>query len=1008
MSIVGLKYNKSIIGYADILLFFKSGDRDFIFRNMTRTGDMKHRCGYSSLLEQKTIKLLAVAVGLSLWGERALAAECTVNANQIISAQATSCTVSGTTYTPTVGWQYWLQVGQVGSSSRNAQVVVINDITATMTQSSGSNSYNTQGIYVTGLNSTLNAQNINLDMTAYQTGKNITKYGLVADTGGTIALNDLTLNMVHYQDWKNVIFPETGLGSYGILAGSSVNVGSNDNLSPSQFSTVVLDNADITITDGGRYVSYPVIAAIRAISVGGSSGNVVINDNLLVQVSGTYHMGIYVSGGESRVELNNSDITTEGNYSSAIKLGKLRKANEGTITSGTGKGGLISKGHMKLDTTAVTNTASVLLMHNDTSLNANFDTSSADIQSGATALHFTNLDTTGLTSLRGTSQNVTASFNDAVLSTTSNISSLIKVDAGQTYATLNLRGDKTKAIAANDGWLIEVDDSSAWSGNAASLTANISQGAFVQGLVTKGSVDSDLTINLSDSAVWFLAEKNGVFDSTFTELNITNDAALNVGYSFGLPTNYVLNGAVNNSNSGVIALSLPGSQQVGNILTINGDYVGGSTQNNAGKLSLNTVLGNDSSLTDKLMVNGLASGYTRVSVKNIGGLGDQTIQGIEVINTQGTTSDAFIQDGRIVAGSYDYSLVNQGSNWYLTSKFNEVIEPEPNPNSEDDKRMIRPEVGGYLSNLAQANTLFVTRLHDRLGETQYVDLLTGEKKVTSMWMRHVGGHNGFHDNSGQLKTTSNRYVVQLGGDLSQWSSDGLDRWHLGVMAGYANAHSKTDSLAKGYSSRGNIEGYSAGIYGTWYANQQDKSGAYVDSWLLYNWFDNTVKGDELESENYSSNGVTASVEGGYSFKIGERDGVSYWFQPKAQAVWMGVNADSRTESNGTRVQDEFTNNLMVRLGARAYMNGFASIDKEKERVFQPFVELNWIHNTHDFAIKMNDQRYRQSGTHNIGEAKLGVEGLLNRRLNLWGNVSQQIGGSGYSDTQAMLGIKYHF
>ncbi|VFS47373.1 Outer membrane protein IcsA autotransporter precursor [Budvicia aquatica] len=66
--------------------------------------------------------------------------------------------------------------------------------------------------------------------------------------------------------------------------------------------------------------------------------------------------------------------------------------------------------------------------------------------------------------------------------------------------------------------------------------------------------------------------------------------------------------------------------------------------------------------------------------------------------------------------------------------------------------MYRPEAGSYLANQAAANTLFMTRLHDRLGETQYTDILTGEQKVTSLWMRHVGGHNRFRDESGQLKT----------------------------------------------------------------------------------------------------------------------------------------------------------------------------------------------------------------------------------------------------------------
>ncbi|MEG5772040.1 autotransporter outer membrane beta-barrel domain-containing protein, partial [Enterobacter roggenkampii] len=101
-----------------------------------------------------------------------------------------------------------------------------------------------------------------------------------------------------------------------------------------------------------------------------------------------------------------------------------------------------------------------------------------------------------------------------------------------------------------------------------------------------------------------------------------------------------------------------------------------------------------------------------------------------------------------------------------------------------------------------ANNLFATRLHDRLGETQYTDVLTGEKKVTSMWLRNEGGHTRSRDSSGQLSTQANRYVAQLGGDLTQWSSDGSDRYHLGIMGGYGYSKSNTLSNLSGYHSRG--------------------------------------------------------------------------------------------------------------------------------------------------------------------------------------------------------------
>lgn len=78
----------------------------------------------------------------------------------------------------------------------------------------------------------------------------------------------------------------------------------------------------------------------------------------------------------------------------------------------------------------------------------------------------------------------------------------------------------------------------------------------------------------------------------------------------------------------------------------------------------------------------------------------------------------------------------------------------------------------------------------------------------------MGTHNRWKDSSGQLKTRSNQYVIMLGGDVAQWSSSGLDRGHLGLMAGYGNNSSHTHSSATGYGSDGKVHGYNVGIYGT--------------------------------------------------------------------------------------------------------------------------------------------------------------------------------------------------
>ncbi|CFR15797.1 autotransporter outer membrane beta-barrel domain-containing protein [Yersinia kristensenii] len=529
-----------------------------------------------------------------------------------------------------------------------------------------------------------------------------------------------------------------------------------------------------------------------------------------------------------------------------------------------------------------------------------------------------------------------------------------------------------------------------------------------QGGVTLGNSNTPVTlasqqVNIADNS--FMSGYGGVAG------NIDNLGSLYVGdraitRSLSPATTFRVGGNLINSGSTYIGSA---STFVGNQLHISGDY-----QGNNGNLYLNTVLGDDNSLTDKLIVDGSTQGNTLVTVANVGGQGAQTLNGIEVVHVSGDSTGTFSQNGRIVAGAYEYSLGRgngaNASNWYLTSQLNDLPPGLVDPAEPSKPSVLRPEISSYAANIAGANTLFMTRLHDRLGETQYIDALTGEEKVTSMWMRQVGGHSRSRDTSGQLKTQSNRYVLQLGGDIAQWSDDNLNRWHLGVMAGYANQQSNTNSQVTGIGSKGKVDGYSAGLYGTWYDNDADKNGTYVDTWVLYNWFNNTVSGENLASESYKSNGFTASAEVGYTFKMSEspEDNRIFYLQPKAQIVWMGVKADSFSDARNTQVSSEGDGNILTRLGLRSYINGYSDIDKGKQRVFEPFVEANWIHNSKSFGGNMGGKLVEQDGTRNIGELKVGVEAQWDPKLNLWMNVGQQVGGKGYSDTSAVLGVKYNF
>ncbi|MDI0891611.1 autotransporter outer membrane beta-barrel domain-containing protein [Escherichia coli] len=682
-----------------------------------------------------------------------------------------------------------------------------------------------------------------------------------------------------------------------------------------------------------------------------SSGYTSISDSQII-TSGKNSHGIHASQGNLTV--SDSDIKTTGNNARGISISNkaVIDLNNVSITTWGGEraDGLVVGGVLKGRNLAV-------------------------LAEGSNSYAAVMADT-GVLDLQGSSL---VSKQYAALDFTNQGNS--RTGAIATFGDSSLHGNTAAILATNSVGQIDMINSTARSdmgilaniGSNAEITVDASQKSVLSG-TTSVATGSTLNILLSDGASWISGS-----DSTVTNLLLDNG-------------NLVISGP-------------DATRNVGNVVTVTGDYRG-----NNGNIEFNTVLAGDDSATDKLIVQGNTSGKTFVTVNKAGGSGAQTLNGIELIHVDGQSDGEFTQTGRIAAGAYDYTLgrgtgVNSG-NWYLTSGKNSPI---PDSHNND----LRPEAGTYTANLVAANTMFVTRLHERLGQTQYVDAITGEPKATSMWMRHEGGHNRWRDGSGQLKTQSNRYVIQLGGDIAQWDWGGTNRWHLGVMAGYGNNYSSTGAVRTGYHSKGSVNGYSTGLYATWYADDETHNGAYLDTWAQYGWFNNYVKGDGLQGESWKSKGLTASLETGYTWKAGEFSGsqgsLNEWYiQPQAQIVWMGVKADKHRENNGTRVESTGDDNVRTRLGVKTWIKGHNKMDDGKSREFSPFVEVNWLHNTRDFGTRMNGVTVHQDGARNIGEVKTGVEGQINPHLNLWGNVRVQVGDKGYNDTSAMLGVKYTF
>lgn len=799
---------------------------------------------------------------------------------------------------------------------------------------------------------------------------------------------------------KTLVFTEN-TGATGSAADMSAKITGSGNLAIESAGLVSLSNG---LNDYSGVTSVKS-GTLRADANGalGNTSELNISSNAITDLNGTSQtIGSLQGQAGSSLNLNGGELTLlNGGLSEGSLTGSGALNIDGGLLDIHGANSALSA------VTSVKSNAEVILNNAAGAGTGSINNAGTLTLDGVTGTFANSLSGSGTVGAENSADVIITGDNSA-------FSGVFALESGSA-ATVNKQQNLGTASVANEGQLT-VDTADSWVLNN-TISGSGSLIKMGSGTVTMSAASAGYT-GVTYIQGGELAFENQNVNMATSLVNIHDGAVLSGPGSVAGDVNVMTGGTLRSgntrvggslNNSGTILLNQPGSQP-GNQLTVNGNYTG-----NNGLMVFNTALNDDSSATDKMIVRGDTSGNTRVTVNNLGGVGGYTINGIQLIQVDGNSAGTFTQTGRIVAGAYDYALVrgngDNAQNWYLTNE--QPVTPVNPVTPVTPHAGLRPEGGSYISNLVAANSFFTHRLHDRLGEPQFTDSLKDEGSVSSMWMRHIGGHESSSEGSGTTKTQANRYILQIGGDLAQWSADGVDRWHLGAMGGYANQHSHTRSNQSGYGSEGQINGYSVGLYGTWYQNDEDKQGLYVDSWALYNWFDNQVKGDGLSAEKYKSKGVTASVESGYTFKLGEFYGsqgsLNTWYiQPQAQITWMGVKDDKHREANGTDVSTSGEDNLQTRLGVKTYLNSFNKRDAGKHREFQPFVEANWIHNTKSYDVTLGKQQLSRDGYRNLGEVRTGVEGKLNDNLSVWGTVGVRLGDAGYNDTQGMLGMKYGF
>ncbi|ECJ6175449.1 autotransporter outer membrane beta-barrel domain-containing protein, partial [Salmonella enterica] len=312
----------------------------------------------------------------------------------------------------------------------------------------------------------------------------------------------------------------------------------------------------------------------------------------------------------------------------------------------------------------------------------------------------------------------------------------------------------------------------------------------------------------------------------------------------------------------------------------------------------------------------------------------------------------------------------------------------------------RADIGAYMGNQWMARNLQMQTLYDREG-SQY------RNADGSVWARFKAGKAESEAVSGNIDMDSNYSQFQLGGDILAWGN-GQQSFTVGVMASYINAD--TDSTgnrgADGsqFTSSANVGGYNLGIYATWFADAQTHSGAYVDSWYQYGFYNNSVESGDAGSESYDSTANAVSLETGYRYDIALSNGNTVSLTPQAQVVWQNYSADSVKDNYGTRIDGQDGDSWTTRLGLR--VDG--KLYKGSRTVIQPFAEANWLHTSDDVSVSFDDATVKQDLPANRAELKVGLQADIDKQWSVRAQVAGQTGSNDFGDLNGSLNLRYNW
>ena len=822
--------------------------------------------------------------------------------------------------------------------------------------------------------------------------------------------------------------------------------------------TTVL-TADSTYT-GGTTISAGTLQLGSGGTSGAILGNVVDNGALTFNRSDVQTFAGQISGGGviNQIGTGTTILTADNTYTggTTISAGTLQLGNGGT--TGAILGDVANNGALTFDRSDVQTFAGQISGGGVVN----------QIGTGTTILTADNTYTGGTTISAGTLQLGNGGTTGAIPGDVTNNGALTfnRSDV-QTFPGL-ISGSGTVNQIGSGTTTLTADNTYTGGTTIAAGTLQLGNGGTSGAILGDVANSGALSFNRSD-AVTFAGLISG---SGTVNQNGTGTTILTAQNTYGGPTNVnngVLragaastlspNSAVNVAAAGTLDLSgynqtVAGVTNAGLINMGTGTAPGTTltTPNYAGqggRIAMNTLLGDDSSPSDRLVINGgTASGSSSLIVTNAGGAGAVTtgngILLVDAVNGGTTATSAFTlgnAGGYVAAGPYAYTLQRSSvdasglQNWYLRSTVNCAAAPSnpacknpeppvpPNPPEPPNPPTpvppappnSRPEVSTAVATPELAlryGSTFLDSLHERIGEARYALPSTPTGSNSLAWGRVIGvtgERNG--SNSGILGSRGpdydyKIYGLQSGVDLYRRANANGSMDHAGAYVAFGRATADVDHLDGRSAGQAAMNGVTLGGYWT----HIGKEGWYVDAVMQGTRYDvdngRSPAGYNLDTRGF---GFATSLEGGYPFRLNDE----WVIEPQAQLVFQNVNLNDANDG-AAKIRFNDVDSLRGRVGVRLARTVELDPGPDGKRVATTWLRASLVNEfltnpTTEFSSQNGYVPFRADMKGASVQLNLGADVGVKRNVSMYGSVGSEISLRGDGQNfNGKLGVKIAF